>query len=212
MEIPNYDFNEDENTNFTQLYRFMPDKPFRMLICGNSGSGKTNLLYHMLMKPLVFFDQVHLYGKNLEQEKYKHMIETMNDISKQVGYDIIHYNNDEIKPVNSLDADSQKIVIFDDFICDKNQKPLIDYFIQGRHKNCSVIYLSQSFYKTPKDIRLNCSHYVVYEFPSNNERNLISRELNVTKDQYERATREPYSFMYVDKPKKLVKRNFYGNI
>ena len=108
MEIPNYDFNEDENTNFTQLYRYMPDKPFRMLICGNSGSGKTNLLYHMLMKPLVYYDQVHLYGKNLEQEKYKHMIETMNDISGQVGYDIIHYNNDEIKPVNSLDTDSQK--------------------------------------------------------------------------------------------------------
>ena len=212
MEIPNYDFNEDENTNFTRLYSYMPDKPFRMLICGNSGSGKTNLLYHMLMKPLVFFDQVHLYGKNLEQEKYKHMIETMNDISRQVGYDIMHYNNDEIKPVDSLDSDSQKIVIFDDFICDKNQKPLIDYFIQGRHKNCSTIYLSQSFYKTPKDIRLNCSHYVIYEFPSNNERNLISRELNVTKDQYERATKKPYSFMYVDKPKKMVKRNFYGNI
>ena len=212
MEIPNYDFNEDENTNFTQLYRYMLDKPFRMLICGNSGSGKTNLLYHVLMKPLVYYDQVHLYGKNLEQEKYKHMIETMNDISGQVGYDIVHYNNDEIKPVNSLDADSQKIVIFDDFTCDKNQKPLIDYFIQGRHKNCSVIYLSQSFYKTPKDIRLNCSHYVVYEFPSNNERNLISRELNVTKDQYEKATKKPYSFMYVDKPKKMVKRNFYGNI
>ena len=212
MEIPNYDFNEDENTNFTQLYRYMPDKPFRMLICGNSGSGKTNLLYHMLMKPLVYYDQIHLYGKNLEQEKYKHMIKTMDDISKQVGYDIVHYNNDEIKPVDSLDSDSQKIVIFDDFICDKNQKPLIDYFIQGRHKNCSVIYLSQSFYKTPKDIRLNCSHYVVYEFPSNNERNLISRELNVTRDQYERATQIPYSFMYVDKPKKMVKRNFYGNI
>ena len=177
MEIPNYDFNEDENTNFTQLCKYMPDKPFRMLICGNSGSGKTNP-YHMLMKPLVYFDQVHLYGKNLEQEKYKHMIETMNDISKQAGYDIIHYNNDEIKPVDSLDSDSQKIVIFDDFICDKNQKPLIDYFIQGRHKNCSAIYLSQSFYKTPKDIRLNCNHYVVYDFPSNNERNLISRELN----------------------------------
>ena len=212
MEIPNYDFNEDENTNFTQLYRYMPDKPFRMLICGNSGCGKTNLLYHMIMKPLLYYDQVHLYAKNLEQEKYKHMMETMNNISGQVGYDIIHCNNDEIKPINSLDSDSQKIVIFDDFICEKNQKPLIDYFIQGRHKNCSVIYLSESFYKTPKDIRLNCSHYVVYEFPSNNERNLISRELNVTKNQYEKATKKPYSFMYVDKPNKMVKRNFYGNI
>ena len=157
MEIPNYDFNEDENTNFKQLYSYMPKSNFRMLICGNSGSGKTNLLYHMLMQPLVYYDQIHLYGKNLKQEKYRHMIETMNDIlSDQVEYNIIHYNNDEIKPVNSLESDSQKIVIFDDFICDKNQKPLIDYFIQGRHTNCSVIYLSQSFYKTPKDIRLNC--------------------------------------------------------
>ena len=110
------------------------------------------------------------------------MIENMKDISGQVGYDIMHCNNDDIKPVNSLESDSQKIVIFDHFICDKNHKPPIDYFIQGWHKNCSVIYLSQSFYKTPKDIRLNCSHYVIYDFPSSNERNMICRELRVTKD------------------------------
>ena len=85
------------------------------------------------MKPLVYYDQIHLYGKNLEQEKYRHMIETMNDISSQVGYDIIHCDNNYIKPVNSLERDAQKIVIFDEFICDKNQKPLIDYFIEGRH-------------------------------------------------------------------------------
>ena len=81
------------------------------------------------------------------------------------------------------DDDAQKIVIFDDFICEKNQKPLIDYFIRGRHKNCSVIYLSQSFYKTLKDIRLNCSHFCVYDFPSSNERGLTSRELGVDKDK-----------------------------
>ena len=202
MDIPNYDFNEDENTNFKQLYRDMPKSNFRMLICGNSGSGKTNLLYYILMKPLVYY----------EQEKYRHMIETMNDISSQVGYDIMHCNNEDIKPVNSLESDAQKIVIFDDFISDKNKKLLVDYFIQGQHKNCSVIYLSQSFYKTPKDIRLNCSHYVVYDFPNSNERNMISRELNVTKDQYIKATKQPYSFLYVDKPMKTVKTNFYGNL
>ena len=58
MEIPNYDFNEDENTNFKQLYKYMPKSNFRMLICGNSGSGKTNLLYHILMKPLVYYDEM----------------------------------------------------------------------------------------------------------------------------------------------------------
>ena len=100
----------------------MPKSNLRMLICGNSGSGKTNLLYHILMKPLVYYDQIHLYDKNLEQEKYRHMIETMNDISGQVGYDIMHCNNDDIKPVNSLESDDQKIIIFDDFICDKKSK------------------------------------------------------------------------------------------
>ena len=213
MDIPNYDSNNDKTKRYKQLYQYMPDDTFRMLICGNSGSGKTNLLYHMLMKPLLFYDQIHLYGKNLEQQKYQDMISTFDDISQSVGYNVLLCSNDDIVPVeNLMDNTAQKIVIFDDFVCDKNQKPLIDYFIRGRHKNCSVIYLSQSFYGTPKDIRLNCSHFCIYEFPSSNERNLISKELGVDKEQYINATNKPYSFLYVDKPKKLIKRNFYGKI
>ena len=213
MEIPNYDSNIDKTNSYKQLYQYMPNDTFRMLICGNSGSGKTNMLYHMLMKPLVYYDQIHLYGKNLEQQKYQDMISTFDDITQSVGYNVLVCSNDDIVPVeNLMDDTAQKIVIFDDFVCDKNQKPLIDYFIRGRHKNCSVIYLSQSFYGTPKDIRLNCSHFCVYEFPSSNERNLISRELGVDKEQYINATNKPYSFLYVDKPKKVIRRNFYGKI
>ena len=41
MEIPNYDSTgEDANKKFKQLHHFMPSDTFRMLICGNSGSGK----------------------------------------------------------------------------------------------------------------------------------------------------------------------------
>ena len=150
MEIPNYD-RRDKNTNLKRLYGYMPSDTFRMLICGNSGSGKTNLLYHMLMKPLLYYDRIHLYAKNLEQQKYKDMLQTLTDISNSVGYNVLVCSNDDIIPVEELkDDDAQKIVIFDDFICEKTQKPLIDYFICGRHKNCSVIYLSQSFYKTTK--------------------------------------------------------------
>ena len=142
MEIPNYD-RHDKNTNFKRLYGYMPNDTFRMLICGNSGSGKTNLLYHMLMKPLLYYDRIHLYAKNLEQQKYKDMIQTLTDISNSVGYNVLVCSNDDIIPVEELkDDDAQKKETFDDFICEKNQKPLIDYFIRGRHKNCSVIYLS----------------------------------------------------------------------
>ena len=205
MEIPSYDSIDDPNKKLKQLYPFMPSDTFRMLICGNSGSGKTNLLYHMMIKALLYYDEIYLYARNLEQDKYKRLIQKMRELSHKLGYEILHVSNDEITPVTEMDyEDNQKLVIFDDYVCDKNQRQIIDYFIQGRHKNCSVIYLSQSFYKTRKDIRLNCSHYCLYEFPSSRESNRISSELGVDKAQYKAATRKLFTFLYVDKPKKVI--------
>ena len=212
MDIPNYDSGDKLDNGFTQLHKFMPKNTFRMLIAGNSGSGKTNLLSHILQSPLVYYDQIHLYAKNLDQDKYINLIDKMNGISEHVGYPVLIASNDEIIPVDQLDNDMQRVVIFDDYVCEKVQKPLIDYFIQGRHKNCSVIYLTQSFYGCPKAIRFNCSHFCLYDFPSSRERNLISQELGINKEVYIKATNKPYSFCYVDKPMKTVKRNFYGNI
>ena len=213
MEIPNCDSTDkDANKKFKQLYAYMPSDTFRMLICGSSGSGKTNLLYYMLMEPLLYFNKIYLYARNLEQDKYEKLVKKMREISHQIGCEILNVSNDEITPVKEMDYVENKIVVFDDYVCDKNQKQIIDYFIQGRHKNCSVIYLSQSFYKTPKDIRLNCSHYCLYESPSSREANRISSELGVDKEIYRAATQKPYSFLYVDKPKKRIARNFYGSI
>ena len=210
MEIPNYDV-DIKNKKFKQLYSFMPNDTFRMLICGNSGSGKTNLLYHMLIEPLSYCDKIYLYAKNLEQEKY--LMKEMNEASEEAGYNVIEVSNDKIIPITHLPYENnQKIIIFDDYVCEKNQREVVDYFIQGRHKNCSVIYLSQSFYKTPRDIKLNCSHYCIYEFPSSRERNMISSELGVDNEQFKKATKKPFSFLYVDKPRKRVKRNFTGEL
>ena len=47
------------------------------------------------------------------------MIKKFNDFSNEVGYDITYYSNDEVTPVTSIDPDSQTIVIFDDFVCEK---------------------------------------------------------------------------------------------
>ena len=212
MEIPNYDV-DTKNKKFRQLHSFMPNDTFLMLICGNSGSEKTNLLFHMLIKPLLYYDDIYLYAKNLEQEKYQKLINRMNEISRKLDYDIMIVSNDKIILINDLEyEDNQKIIIFDDYVCEKNQRQIVDYFIQGRHKNCSVIYLSQSFYKTPRDIRLNCSHYCIYEFPSSRERNMIASELGVKPEKFVKATKEQYNFLYVDKPRKKVKRNFFGEL
>ena len=190
MEIPKYD-GDTKNKKFKQLHSFMPNDTFRMLICGNSGSGKTNLLYHMLIKPLLYYDDIYLYAQNLEQEKYQKLINRMNEISRKLNYDIMTVSNDKIIPVNDLEYDNhQKLVIFDDYVCEKNQREIVDYVIQGMHKNCSVIYLRPSFYKTPRDIRLNCSHYCIYEFPSSRERNMILSELGDDTKKFKKATKK----------------------
>ena len=82
MEIPNYDV-DTKNKKFRQLYSFMPNDTFRMLICGNSGSGKTNFLYHMLIEPLLYYDKIFLYAKNLEQDKYQNLMKEMNEASNE---------------------------------------------------------------------------------------------------------------------------------
>ena len=214
MEIPNYDIDTKNKKKIKQLHSFMPHDTFRTLICGNSGSGKTNLLYHMPIKQLLYYYEIYLYAKNLDQEKYQKLMNKMNEISRNAGSDIMTISNDKIIPIDDINyGDNQKLVLFDDYVCEKNQRQIVDYFIQGRHNNCSVVYLSQSFYKTPRDIRLNCSHYCVYEFPSSRERNMISSELGVEPQKFKKATKEPYSLLYVDKQmKKNKKRIFYGNV
>ena len=138
MEIPNYDV-VNKNKKFKQLYSFMPNNIFRLLICGNTNSEKTNLLYHMLIEPLLCYDKIYLYAKNLEQEKYQNLIKVMNEASEEAGYNVMEVSNEAIIPINHLPYENnQKLVIFDDYVCEKNQRQIVDYFIQGTHKNCSV--------------------------------------------------------------------------
>ena len=101
MEIPNYDV-DTINKKFKQRYPFMPNDTFRMLICGNSGSGKTNLLLHMVLL-LLCYVEIFLYAKTLDQEKYQILIDEMNKISKELGFDVITISNDKIIPIKDLD-------------------------------------------------------------------------------------------------------------
>ena len=148
----------------------------------------------MIRRPLAYYDKLYLYAKNLEQGKYQDLKRLFRPISTKVGCKVLECSNDSIMPISELEDASQKIVVLDDYVCQKNQTELINYFLQGRHRNCSVIYLSQSFYKTPREIRL------------------ITRELNVSKEQYDRATNAPYDFLYVDKPLKRIRKEFYGRV
>ena len=203
MKIPNYDPGSSKS-NYEQGHPCMPADVFRMLICGSSNSGKTNTLLHMLYE-LLEYDKIYLFSKNLHQNKYLNLLQEFAEkINPQVGYDVNEAYGDEIIPLEELPADNQKIVVFDDLVCQKkNQNSIINYFINGRLRNCCVIYLTQTFYKVPKNIRDNCSHFCIFRFlPRENKR--IADEIGVDHDALDRATDKKYSFFYYDIPQKLI--------
>ena len=169
----------------------------------------------MLIKPLIYYDKIYLYSKNLEHEKYTHLSKTLEriaEVNKIPIDEIFHSSNEEIIPINEMEDRNQKVVIFNDYVCEKNQNNMINYLIQGRHKNCCVIYLSKSYYKTPKDIRIDCSHYIIFESPTTRENDSISKEHGIDKEAYKKSFKKEHDFLYIDKPRKIARRNFYGEL
>ena len=88
MKIPNYDVKDDFSSNYKQIVSFMPDRCFRMLICAPSGGGKTNLLLDMIYR-LVYYDKIFLYAKNLQQNKYQHLIKFLNQSVKRLVIQVL---------------------------------------------------------------------------------------------------------------------------
>ena len=79
-----------------------------------------------------------------------------------------------------------------------------ELFIRGRKLNISFVFITQSYFKVPKDVRLNTSHLFIAKIPNKRELQQIainhSSDIN-TKDFaniYRKYTDEPYSFLVID--------------
>ena len=79
-----------------------------------------------------------------------------------------------------------------------------ELFIRGRKLNISLVFVRQSYFKVPKDVRLNTSHFFIAKIPSKRELQQIainhSSDIS-TKDFaniYRKCTSEPYLFFVND--------------
>jgi len=106
--------------------------------------------------------------------------------------------------VNSLDENIQNLVVFDDMITEKKQEKIEEYFIRGRKRNCSVIYISHRYYDTPKKIRTNSSCLVIFKLTTKRElKALVSDYGTRLGDEtflklYRECTKDKHGFMFID--------------
>ena len=56
----------------------------------------------------------------------------------------------------------------------KLNRIVAELFITGRKLNISLVFITRSFFNVPKEVRLNCTHFVIMEIPNKRELQKIS--------------------------------------
>ena len=138
-------------------------------------------------------DKIYLYAKDLEEPKYKLLINRRKQAGINFSNDLnafIEYSNSigdvfpQIEEYNRR-RNRKVLIIFDEMIyhvmLNKNAQQIPkDLFIRCRKLNISLCFLTQSYFSVPKDVRLNCTHYILFKL--NNRRELQNIAVNHTAD------------------------------
>ena len=165
------DYTNESKTQHNQKW------PYRILIVGGSGSGKTNALLNLINNhPNI--DKIYLYAKDPYEAKYQFLINKRESTGLKHFNDpkaFIEYSNDMqdvYKNIDEYNTDKERkiLIVFDDMIADMiNNKKLnsivTELFIRGRKLNISLVFITQSYFKVPKDVRLNSTHFFIMKIP-----------------------------------------------
>ena len=125
-----------------------------------------------------------MYAKDLSKPKYEFLIRKR----ENTGIKYLNDSNAFIECSNTMEdvyeyidqynpSRKRKILIaLDDIIADimsnkKFQTIIKELFIRCRKVNISLVFMTQSYYSIPKEVRLNLSHYLIMKI--NNKRELL---------------------------------------
>ena len=150
------------------------------MIIGGSGSGKTNTLLNLINEQHDI-DKIYFHAKDLNEPKYEILIKKR----ENAGIKYLNDPNAFIECSNTMDEVYENIndynprrkrkilIVFDDMIADimtnkRFQAIIKELFIRCRKLNISLVFITQSYFSVPKDVRLSSTHYLIMKI--NNKR------------------------------------------
>ena len=158
-----------------------------------------------------------MYAKDPYETKYQYLINTRGKVGLKHFNDpkaFIEYSNDmhnvykNIDDYN-LDKENKILILFDDMIADmihnkKLNSVVTELCIRGRKFNISLVFITQLYFKVPKDVRLNTSHFFIAKIPNKRELQqiAINHSSGISTEDfiniYKECTAEGYSLFVND--------------
>ena len=136
-----------------------------------------------------------IYMRDLSEPKYGYLIKKREDVG------IKHLNNpnafiecsntmdDVYKNIDYYSSNKRRkiLIVFDDMIADimtnkRFQAIIKELFIRCRKLNISLVFITQSYFSVPKDVRLNSTHYLILKINNKKELQNIATDHSVDID------------------------------
>ena len=145
----------------------------RIIVAGNSFSGKTYLCINLLKKYSSTFSKIILADCPNSHEFTRDEV-----LNKKI--EVYNY----IPSINELSMiypDLHVIVIMDDnFNTSLNSKNVMEMFVRGRHKNISPILITQNLLskaRFQRDISLNATHFILFKIRDLSQIQILTRQI-----------------------------------
>ncbi len=195
--------------------------PFRSVIASSSGSGKSNMAVNLIYYMSNTFHKIIICCKSESEPLYQMLKE------KLEGRVEIYENGELPELVQDTEETDKnivkggfrmsKLIIFDDLMLEgrATQERIAQFYIRGRKFGYSCIYISQSFYMVPINIRKNCNYYILGRgLLSRDLKSILSstagssdkRSLAEFEEVYKRFTLNPMSVCIIDIEQKLARK------
>ena len=191
---------------YRNIDKTMAQHPYRMTVSGCSGTGKTYwLIKNLCQHKDSSFDRIIWCAPeySLQQQKLKNFQKNMNNSVMFIdGLD-----TDKIDELlnNYCSKGCQTCLVLDDLMYEQNSY-INNLFTSGRHKNCSIIELTQRLFNSSKSRtnRLNTNYFVLFSFGDLLECSQLFRQINPLKYKeiiraYQKITDKKHHCMIIDK-------------
>ena len=195
----------NNNKGHNENWPYIPDHPYRILIIGGSGSGKTNTLLNLIDEQR---DKIYLFTKDLSESKYEHLIKNrenagIKDLNDSKAFiDCSNTMDDAYENIDDYNLNRKRkiLIVFDDMISDimtnkKFQSIIKELYIRCIKINVSLVFITQSYFSIPKVVRLNSTHSELRNIAINHSADIEYKDFI---KMYRECTKEPYNFLTTD--------------